>query len=883
MAKREGIRISMDLQTISQELNKRFLEPLPEFYKRRIIIWYDEEKEFTEEIGSLELTNAKVICLTGNNNFAVKKAIAVDEPTQNFLLYNPISYEKAEDDWLLDVELYSEEFRADLIAIWMDEMGIPSSVALRNQLKKYSKFLNAKARREDVVRLSDSLDSPMKLQLAVMASIGKAGCTEPIAIIKSVLKAGLNTDDNYLYQEFVKYETLDLFWGMVSYITGYNYGDHNLGKLAAHIILTVASRTLPMAVFDGLSDYMSENGQLQAYCSDLVSDWIHSDDSASYVTMAETVEEEMHLVNRLSKQTASELADTEVLPSLNRIILSKIMTDIKNEILEPDVIFSVAEKRRSLAWYSDYENYYKGIVALAKMEEFYKENAIGFHVVGAKNIWNAYTTDYYKMDTYYRQFHMCYENSKKAYGGDLQDLFTEVCNKVERLYSNWFLDRLGQNWFEEAASELEEKGYIEGIDRQEQFYDRKVKNADNKVYVIISDALRYEVAASLKEELSREMQGKVNLSSMQGIFPTETKFGMAALLPHKELTVELKEADNGKKFLKVLADGQASESTNRENLLKASNPESIAVKAKDLMAVRRPERSEFVKGKDVVYIYHDTIDVTSHTSETKVFNACEETISELVTLVRTIVNDFGGINIMITADHGFLYTYSPLTEEVKTEKSEFVHRIVEYARRFAILTKGDDPEYLLPVKFMGGKTDYYGYAPRGDIRIKTNAGSGMNFVHGGVSLQEMCVPLIEYKHLRNSSKEYQKNREKYDTKPVEVTLLSANHKVSNMIFSLNFYQKDAVSGNRKKAVYDTYFVANTGKKISDVQKIFADKTSEDVQDRTFRCNFSLKSQAYDSKELYYLIIEQEDSTDLPQRIEFQIDIAFAADDFGFFG
>ena len=873
----------MDLVTISQELNKRFLEPLPEFYKRRIIVWYDEEKEFAEEIGSLELTNAKVICLTGNNNFAVKKTLAVDEPTQNFLIYNPISYEKVEDDWLLDVELYSEEFRADLIAIWMDEMGIPSSVALRNQVKKYSKFLNAKARREDVVKLSDSLDSPMKLQLAVMASIGEAGRTEPIAIIKSVLKAGLNTDDNSLYQEFVKYEASDLFWGMVSSITGYNDVDHNLGKLAAHIILTAASRTLPTAVFDGLSDYMSENGQLQAYCSDLVSDWIHSDDSVSYISMAETVEEEMHLVKRLSKQTASELADTEVLPSLNRIILSKLMTDIKNEILEPDVIFSIAEKRRSLAWFTNYENYYKGIVALAKMEEFYKENAIGFHVVGAKNIWNAYTTDYYKMDTYYRQFHMSYENSKKAYGGDLQDLFTEVCNKVERLYSNWFLDGLGHNWSEEAASELEEKGYIDGIDRQEQFYDRKVKNADNKVYVIISDALRYEVAASLKEELSREMQGKVNLSSMQGIFPTETKFGMAALLPHKELTVELKESDNGKKLLKVLADGQSSESTNRENLLKASNPESIAVKAKDMMAVSRAERSELVKGKDVVYIYHDTIDETSHTSETKVFNACEETISELVTLVRTIVNDFGGINIMITADHGFLYTYSPLTEEAKTEKSEFVHRIVEYARRFAILTKGDDPEYLLPVKFMEGKTDYYGYAPRGDIRIKTNAGSGMNFVHGGVSLQEMCVPLIEYKHLRNSSKEYQKNREKYDTKPVEVTLLSANHKVSNMIFSLNFYQKDAVSGNREKAVYDAYFVDNTGKKISDVQKIFADKTSEDVQDRTFRCNFSLKSQAYDSKELYYLIIEKEDSTDLPERIEFQIDIAFAADDFGFFG
>jgi uncharacterized protein (TIGR02687 family) len=872
----------MDLATISQELNKRFHAPLPEFYKRRIIVWYDEEKEFEDQINDLELQNAKVLCVTGNNFFEIKRTLAVDEPTQNFLLYNPMNYEKQEDNWLLDVELYSEEFRADLIAIWMDEMGIPSSIALRNQVKKYRKFLNAKNRREDVVKISDGLDSPMKLQLAVMASIGEAQRMDPISIIKSVLKAGLNTDDNYLYQEFVKYDAAELFWSMVSRITGYGDVDYNLGKLAAHIILTAASRTLPDAVFDGLFGFMSQNGQLQAYCSDLVSDWVHSDDASSYMAMAENVEEEMNLVKRMSKQSASDLADTEILPSVNRIILSKIMTDIKNEIIEPDKIYAIAEKRRSSAWFAGYKDYYDGIVALAKMQDFYKENAAGFHTVGAKNIWKAYTTDYYKMDTYYRQFHMSYENSKKSYGGDLQDLFTAVCDKVERIYTNWFLDGLGHNWSEQAAAELAEKGYIDEIDRQEKFYDKKIKNADSKVYVIISDALRYEVAASLQEELCREMQGKVNLSSMQGIFPTETKFGMAALLPHNELTVELKENDAGKKILKVLADGQSSDSVNRENLLKASNPESVAVKAKDLMAVSRAERSELVKGKDVVYIYHDTIDETSHTSETKVFNACEETIEEIITLVRTIVNDFGGINIMITSDHGFLYTYSPLTEESKTEKSEFVHRIVEYARRFAILTKGEDPEYLLPVKFMDGKTDYYGYAPRGDIRIKTSAGSGMNFVHGGVSLQEMCVPLIEYKHLRNSSKEYQKNKDKYDTKPVEVTLLSANHKLTNMIFSLNFYQKDAVGSNREKAVYDAYFVDPTGKKISDVQKIFADKTGADAQDRTFRCNFSLKSQAYDSKETYYLIIEQVDSTDLPQRIEFQIDIAFAADDFGFF-
>lgn len=42
------------------------------------------------------------------------------------------------------------------------------------------------------------------------------------------------------------------------------------------------------------------------------------------------------------------------------------------------------------------------------------------------------------------------------------------------------------------------------------------------------------------DQLRRETQSKVTLESRQGIFPTITKFGMAALLPHKELSVQQK-------------------------------------------------------------------------------------------------------------------------------------------------------------------------------------------------------------------------------------------------------------------------------------------------------------------------------------------------------
>ena len=65
-----------------------------------------------------------------------------------------------------------------------------------------------------------------------------------------------------------------------------------------------------------------------------------------------------------------------------------------------------------------------------------------------------------------------------------------------------------------------------------------------------------------------------------------------------------------------------------------------------------------------------------------------------------------------------------------------------------------------------------------------------------------------------------------DTKPVEVSLLSATHKVSNMIFLLNFYQKEPVGDNREAATYQLYFTDSNGKQISDVAKIIADKTSD---------------------------------------------------------
>ena len=210
------------------------------------------------------------------------------------------------------------------------------------------------------------------------------------------------------------------------------------------------------------------------------------------------------------------------------------------------------------------------------MQAFFKEHSAGFHTVDPTKVWKEYTTEYYRMDTYYQQFHRCYSESLKNYREELSDLFTHVMEKVEGLYTNWFLGQLGSNWSDACADDLREYGRVLEVDQQTDFYRRKVASSGSKVYVIISDAMRYEVAASLVEQLQRETQAKVDLKSMQGIFPTTTKFGMAALLPHKALSVELKTSKTER--LAVLADGQSTEAPNRDKILKAADPNSTALK-----------------------------------------------------------------------------------------------------------------------------------------------------------------------------------------------------------------------------------------------------------------------------------------------------------------
>ena len=279
--------------------------------------------------------------------------------------------------------------------------------------------------------------------------------------------------------------------------------------------------------------------------------------------------------------------------------------------------------------------------------------------------------------------------------------------------------------------------------------------------------------------------------------------------------------------------------------------------------------------KEIVYIYHNAIDAIGDklSTESKVFEACKTAIEELTAIVKIIVNDLSGATIFITADHGFLYTYKPLEESQKISRQTFDGDVYELGRRYALVSPKTTTDHLLPVRTerdLNG-LPMKGYAPQDTVRIKVQGG-GENYVHGGISLQEVVVPVIVFKGVRAGSKKY------VEVQNPGLKVISQSRKVSNLMFSLDFMQVQPIDEKVQPCTYKLYFTDDAGKPVSDFQNVIADRTSENASERVFRVRFTLKQMRFDRNKVYRLMISSD--TDVPEEIEFCFDIALA-DDFGF--
>ena len=785
----------------------------------------------------------------------------------NYLVYNPLSYSDVRDNWLLDIELYSEEFRSDLLSIRMQELNMPATSQLRKAMKSYSKFFENKERVARLTSFKSNYNNVGQLHIDILAVLaGTANNTAP-GVIRAIMMSGLDTENNEAITNIKKFGNETVLWELVNRYTGYIHEENaSLISLASHILLTTLSVTMKPTCLHGLERFISEAHQ--QLCYSLVNEWIHSDDDDALYEIARAVEEQHHLERRFDGLDAEDLMNSECFPCINECILRRYMSEISDNIIKADDMVAAVDKRRTLKWYKRVRYYYDGLLQVAQMQQFYQANIGGFHIAEYSKLWKEYTGNYCKMDHFYRQFHTAFGKSLKESSTVLEDLYKNVADYVEKLYKNWYLSTLGTQWTTLAGDEFSKSSTLAGIDQQADFYKNHVRpivSSGSRVYVIISDALRYEVAVELTSQLLRETKGTARISSMQAVFPSVTKFGMAALLPHKALQI----TDD----IKVLCDDEPTDGTaEREKILSKVHEGNVAVTYKSLLSMKQAERREKVKDAEVVYIYHNAIDAVGDkaATEDQVFNACEQAILELKNLVRLITNDMNGTNILVTSDHGFLYSYKPLEESDKAEKSFVSGHIMELDRRYIIADNDCTADHMLKIPMAHLSSSFVGFTPLDNIRMKKQGG-GMNYVHGGISLQECVVPIIEFKNVRTTSRNF------VDVKKAALELISQSRKVSNSIFSLDFYQKEAVSGKIAAATYEIYMADTSGKAVSDKMTVIADKTSNNGSNRVFRTRFTLKSVEFKKTETYYLTVVEKGTTNVTDRIEFAIDIAFVND------
>jgi uncharacterized protein (TIGR02687 family) len=477
----------------------------------------------------------------------------------------------------------------------------------------------------------------------------------------------------------------------------------------------------------------------------------------------------------------------------------------------------------------------------------------------------AYETELYRFDQLYR--HFC--EAADLVEANKFDILKQLRPEFEKCYVNWYLTALAIAWgkFMDAPGALLGKWHIEKVPNQHSFYDRHVRpwleEADNRrAFVIISDAFRYEAAQELADELNGKYRFEATLTSQLGVLPSYTALGMASLLPHKRLTY---------KGTDVLVDGKSSVAGERNDILKAVG--GVACKADELTAKKKDEGREFVKDKRVVYIYHNKVDSIGDDAKTEggTFQAVQEAIKELANLIGHIINNLNGHHVVVTADHGFLFTETSPTQIDKSKLAEKPEGTQLAKKRY--LLGHDLPDHS---SVWHGKTSVTAVAeggmefwiPKGMNRFSFTGAK--RFLHGGAMLQEIIVPVLTVKHVRGKSAQ--------ETKITSVTVqvLGTNHRITTARHRFQLMQMEPVS-ERVKPITLKVAIYEGDESVTNIETATFESASGNIDERKKWVNLVLQDRQYNKKTRYRLVLRDADTGIDQQSVEVIIDRAFTDD------
>ena len=366
-------------------------------------------------------------------------------------------------------------------------------------------------------------------------------------------------------------------------------------------------------------------------------------------------------------------------------------------------------------------NIFQLINMLYKFEEEFKTITSNMD-----NIISLYeTNNWWKIDLLYRKVQEDYTL--------IDDFISRLLNFVNKKYYYQYLKPLN----EEISNIIENRhNYEFKTDIQLDFWSKYVSNSDKKTAVIIVDAMRYEMGKEMFSMLN-EIENKTIVPLIASI-PTVTEFGMASLLPNGNTKLIINEENDTIKIM----DGNFNYPLNNKSerirfFLEISCGNGVVKKLNEIIDIPMNSLKGEFENKDRILIFSNEIDEAGHIEDSSI-----QMFPGLLNKIKSAIKKLVQIDIekiVVVADHGFILT-SGLEEWMKVDIPKDLDNIVK-KRRYTISRNRVEGNYISKSAYsVNYNGDLYFNFPRG-INVFPVSG-GIKFHHGGISLQELLVPVI---------------------------------------------------------------------------------------------------------------------------------------------
>jgi uncharacterized protein (TIGR02687 family) len=793
------------------------------FEQHRIIVWSDPDGEMRETFDALDLPRVIKVAVR-NNEFALKHRVLRAEPREKFLIYRDGPKPADLDNWLLDIELGHGTFKADQVAMWRTELGLPER--FETLIGQHAEFFRSAKRLEKLKAVTrvDDAETAIRLRMLAICTGGDGGLD---TVVEALLQ-DLSKDVEDGLRLITRIGLAEFLWKQVGAQYGYRSNSPSVQDLGITLFKSAYHAAL------------GEDAILGPEALVVFRRWQNNRNAAeAFGTLSGQFATQLGIEADLQRRDFRKLVEADQFEAIDKVLIIALAQEVADRTSLPAEVQGWVRQRRQSHWYGEYRDLYEAISHAAAFQQALAQMTLGMTSL-AEGV-RLYASTWFVIDQLYRKFIFHMRRSGQA------TLMQPLFQQVENHYVNSYLLRLNESWQKQV--DVAATWRAEGITSQRDFYDEHVchfRRKDQRVCVIISDALRFEVAEELLTRIRTVDRYEASIAPMLGCLPSYTQLGMASLLPNK--AIEIADNDTGT----VLVDGESSAGTeNRKQILATgkAGDRSTAMRSEDLMNLNKEEARALLSGHDVLYIYHNTIDATGDkpATEDAVCAAAEEAIEEIVRLAKKLTAA-NASNIVVSADHGFLYQHRPI-EESDYSTAEVTGSAILYRDRRFILGHGLHSQHGLR-RFTAAEAELQGSVeiliPKSITRLRRQ-GSGSRFVHGGATLQEVVVPVVTISKKRQS-----------DVSQVEVSVAGANRLITSGQLGLLLYQETPVSEKVRPRRLRIGIYADGGQLISDSHTRDFDMRVDASRERevSLRLLLTKGADAFNGKEVVLRLEEQ---------------------------